>query len=61
MDDIIVIGNDFFEMRCLKEVLAKEFEIKDFGKPKIFLRNGSCKVKRWDLGLPKKLHRRPPK
>ena len=37
VDDITIAKNDFFEMRCLKEVLAKEFEIKDLGNLRYFL------------------------
>ena len=37
MDDIIINGNDVDEIRKLKKMLAKEFEIKDLGKLRYFL------------------------
>ena len=37
VDDIIVTGNDFDEIRRLKRMLAEEFEIKDLGKLRYFL------------------------
>ena len=40
VDDTIITGNDFFEMRCLKKVLTKEFKIKDLGNLRYFLGMG---------------------
>ena len=37
MDNIILTRDSIEEMECLKEVLAKEFEIKDLGTRKYFL------------------------
>lgn len=37
VDDIVLIGNSTVEMNKLKEVLAKEFEIRDLGNLKYFL------------------------
>lgn len=37
VDDIILTGDDFGEMEKLREVLGKEFEIKDLGQLKYFL------------------------
>ncbi|KAK5770797.1 hypothetical protein PVK06_046951 [Gossypium arboreum] len=37
VDDIILTGDDVDEIRCLKEHLALEFEIKDLGPLKYFL------------------------
>ena len=38
VDDIVLTGNDPVEMENLKRQLAKEFETKDLGKLKYFLR-----------------------
>ncbi|KAK2992349.1 hypothetical protein RJ640_016803 [Escallonia rubra] len=38
VDDIILTGDDCEEMHRLKTILAKQFEIKDLGKLKYFLR-----------------------
>ena len=38
VDDIIVIGNDGKEKQSLRQCLAKEFEIKELGRLKYFLR-----------------------
>uniref|UniRef100_A0A5B7CIF2 Putative Retrovirus-related Pol polyprotein n=1 Tax=Davidia involucrata TaxID=16924 RepID=A0A5B7CIF2_DAVIN len=38
VDDIVIIGDDAEEMQTLKSYLAKEFEIKDLGSLKYFLR-----------------------
>jgi len=37
VDDIIVTGDDIIEIKSLKEVLAREFEIKDLGSLRYFL------------------------
>jgi transposase InsO family protein len=37
VDDIIITGNDDGEMKCLKETLAKTFEVKDLGYLHYFL------------------------
>ncbi|XP_028078310.1 uncharacterized protein LOC114280179 [Camellia sinensis] len=37
IDDIVLIGDNVEEISCLKEYLAKEFEIKDLGYLKYFL------------------------
>ena len=37
VDDIIVTGDDIIEIKSLKEVLAREFEIKDVGNLRYFL------------------------
>ena len=38
VDDIILTGDDIEEMGRLKKVLATEFEVKDLGKMRYFLR-----------------------
>ena len=38
MDDLVVIGNDPEERKALHNYLSKEFEIKDLGSLKYFLR-----------------------
>lgn len=37
VDDIIMTGNDDKERQTLRQCLAKEFEIKELGRPKYFL------------------------
>lgn len=37
MDDILVIGNDVVEMKNLKNLLAKQYEIKDLQALRYFL------------------------
>ncbi|XP_072088069.1 uncharacterized mitochondrial protein AtMg00810-like [Arachis hypogaea] len=37
VDDIILTGDDFLELKDLKEKLAKAFEIKEFGSLKYFI------------------------
>ena len=37
VDDIILTGNDLEEMERLKDVMAREFEIKDLGPLRYFL------------------------
>jgi hypothetical protein len=37
MDDIILTGDDTFEMSLLKQKLSKEFEVKDLGQLRYFL------------------------
>ena len=37
VDDIIITGDHVKELKCIKEVLAKEFEVKDQGMLKYFL------------------------
>jgi hypothetical protein len=37
VDDIIIIGDDTFEMSQLKQKLSKEFEVKDLGQLRYFL------------------------
>lgn len=36
-DDIVITGDNEEEMKCLKKILATEFEVKDLGKLKYFL------------------------
>jgi hypothetical protein len=36
-DDIIITGDNEREIKCLKENLSKEFEVKDLGQLKYFL------------------------
>lgn len=48
VDDIIIIGNDPDETKILKEMLVKDFEIKDFGIPRYFL---GIKVARSGKGI----------
>ena len=36
VDDIVLTGNDFEEITCLKSFLAKEFQIKELGSLKYF-------------------------
>ncbi|XP_020225261.1 uncharacterized protein LOC109807145 [Cajanus cajan] len=37
VDDIVIIGNDYDQIKHLKGILAKEFEVKDLGQLKYFL------------------------
>jgi hypothetical protein len=37
VDDIIITGDDVVEIRCLKDNLSKQFEVKDLGQLKYFL------------------------
>lgn len=46
IDDIIIIGDDVLEMEKLKEVLTKEFEIKDLGQLKYLFEGDSKNHKR---------------
>ena len=41
VDDIIVIGNDRVEIERIKKKLACDFEMKDLGNLRYFLKNGS--------------------
>ena len=36
VDDIVIIGDDNKEVKHLKKLLSKQFEVKDLGKPKYF-------------------------
>ena len=48
VDDIVLTGNHQEEMRRLKQLLAKEFEIKDLGHLRYFL---GMEVSRSSLGI----------
>lgn len=37
LDDIILIGNNMHEMKILKQLMTKKFEIKDLGVLRYFL------------------------
>jgi len=37
VDDIVITGNNYDQIKHLKGLLAKEFEFKDFGQLKYFL------------------------
>ena len=48
IDDIILTGNHLEKIKCLKEVPAKEFKIKDLGQCKYFL---GMEVARSHMGI----------
>lgn len=46
VDNVIIIGNDTFEILRLKKVVVKEFEIKDIGNLKYFLEMEIARLKK---------------
>ena len=47
VNDVIVTYDDIKEIKSVKDLLAKEFVIKDFGKFEIFSWYGDSKIKTW--------------
>lgn len=54
--DIIIIGDDHDMIGELKQLLAKEFEVKDLGQLKCFLGGGSGTIQTWSLHIIKEVY-----
>lgn len=45
VDEMVVTGDDPYELSSLKAPLARELEIKDLGSTLLISRNRSCQIK----------------